>query len=233
MIRVNLLDSVTDKVSSVSIIETRVTNPRTQTLLLLACVGVLTVTAMGFDYLTATSARREAQAELASQQQVALQMAAVKGEMDDLEKKTAATQSRVDAIKKLRSSQQGPVAVLSAINERLPAQSDFRLKAIEQKGGDLTISGDSRNEAAVTQFGRSLEFSSGLFSNVSIETKREALPAATGAMAAPATANVADALPPPAETVTFTVKCKYTVPGSGVASVDAAAPKPATQLAQK
>jgi Tfp pilus assembly protein PilN len=218
MIKVNLLDSVTDK-TSVATIETRVANPRTQGRLVLLVVVALLGMAIVFDWTSANSAHAEVTAELKRQEEQAARMEAIKKEQADLEKKTQEIQTRIDAIKKLRASQQGPVAVLSAINERLPKMGEFRLESIEQKGGELILKGDSPNEAAVTQFGRSMEFSSGLFSNVSIETKRELLDKVNGSSAAPAAA--ADDPSKPAvklDTVTFTLKCKYTQPGSQTSS---------------
>ena len=47
------------------------------------------------------------------------------------------------------------------------------LKSVEQKESELVIKGESPNEAAVTRFGQSMEFSSGLFTNLNIETQRE------------------------------------------------------------
>jgi hypothetical protein len=151
-------------------------------------------------------------------------MEAIKKEQAELEKKTQEIQTRIDAIKKLRASQQGPVAVLSAINERLPKIPDFRLESIEQKGGELVLKGDSPNESAVTQFGRSMEFSSGLFTNVSIETKRE-LMEKVNAGSTPAPGAVEDPNKPTVklDTVTFTLKCKYTPPGSQTSTTAPAA----------
>ncbi|MEJ7713857.1 MAG: PilN domain-containing protein [Pyrinomonadaceae bacterium] len=106
-------------------------------------------------------------------------MAAVNKEIAELDKKIKDYDARINGIKKLRASQRGPVAVLSAVNERLPQIANFRLDTIQQKGAELVIKGYSPNEAAVTQFGRSLEFSSGLFTNVNLETTRTALPGAT------------------------------------------------------
>jgi Tfp pilus assembly protein PilN len=217
MIKVNLLDSVTDK-TSVATIETRVANPRTQGRLVLLVVVALLGMAIVFDWTSANSAHAEVTAELKRQEEQAARMEAIKKEQAELEKKTQEIQTRIDAIKKLRSSQQGPVAVLSAINERLPRIADFRLESIEQKGGELILKGDSPNESAVTQFGRSMEFSSGLFSNVSIETKRELLDKVSGAStpaASAAAATPADPTRPVVklDTVTFTLKCKYDAPG--------------------
>ncbi|HZH32990.1 MAG TPA: PilN domain-containing protein [Pyrinomonadaceae bacterium] len=240
MIKVNLLDSVTDK-TSVAAIETRVANPRTQGRLVLLVIVALLGMAIVFDWTSANSAHAEVTAELKRQEEQAARMEAIKKEQAELEKKTQEIQTRIDAIKKLRSSQQGPVAVLSAINERIPKVADFRLESIEQKGGELILKGDSPNEAAVTQFGRSMEFSSGLFTNVSLETKRELLDKVNGSTSAPMTATEDPNKPiVKLDTVTFTLKCKYTVPGSQTAAPasnakPASAPAPAappTQVAK-
>jgi Tfp pilus assembly protein PilN len=238
MIKVNLLDSVTDK-TSVAAIETRIANPRTQGRLVLLVVVALLGMAIVFDWTSANSAHAEVTAELKRQEEQAARMQAIKVEQAELEKKTREIQTRIDAIKKLRSSQQGPVAVLSAINERIPRMADFRLESIEQKGGELILKGDSPNESAVTQFGRSMEFSSGLFSNVSIETKRELLDKVTGSSTA---LNATDDPAKPVvklDTVTFTLKCKYSAPGNQTSSpagnatpAGAAAPAAAVAPAQ-
>ena len=232
MIKVNLLDSVTDK-TSVAAIETRVANPRTQGRLVLVVVVALLGLGIVFDWTSANSAHAEVTAELKRQEEQAARMEAIKKEQAELEKKTQEIQTRIDAIKKLRASQQGPVAVLSAINARLPKIPDFRLESIEQKGGEITLKGDSPNEAAVTQFGRSMEFSSGLFSNVSIETKRELLDKVSGANTPAASATTATDPTRPVvklDTVTFTLKCKYTPVGSQ-ASSPAGNSKPASASA--
>lgn len=225
MIKVNLLDSVTDRSQgSVAVIETKVTDPRLQSALLALVVGALLVLGVVFDYWSASSSHQAMEEELGRQQQIAAQMAAVNREQTELEQKINAIQTRINAIRALRASQQGPVAVLSAVNERLPALNNFRLASIEQKSGELIISGDSPNEAAVTQFGRSLEFSAGLFSNVSIEIKREELPVASG--------EGAEQGPPP-ETVSFTIRCRYSPPGAPAAAPAAASAPAGQQVAQR
>src|SRR3954452_3247487 len=173
MIKVNLLDSVSERQSSAAVVEAKVANPAARFWMLGAAVGVLLGLAMVFDYYSAAASQKKANAELEKQEQIAQQMAAVNKEQADLEKKLKDIQSRIDVIKKLRSSQQGPVSLLSDLNSRLPKDPDFRLNNIEQKDGELTIQGQSPNEYAVTQFGRSLEFSDNLFQNVSIEAERK------------------------------------------------------------
>ena len=211
MIKINLLYSVADKHSGVDAIEARVANPRAQGKLLMIAVGALAVVVMGFDYVSANSAHQAAQEKFQQEQETARQMELIKKEIADLEQKTKDVQTRIDAIKQLRASQEGPVAMLSSINARLPAIANFHLTGIEQKEGQLTITGDSPSEAAVTQFGRSLEFSSGLFTDMSISTERKPIEYAKDAQTPPAGANSAQ----PAEkveTVSFTLKCKYIAP---------------------
>jgi Tfp pilus assembly protein PilN len=235
MIKVNLLESVTDRNGgSVAAVEARVSSPRGQGLLAMLVVAGLLVAGVTFDWVSARGARAAAQQELAQQQADAARMEAIKKEMLELEKRTQEVQTRIDAIKKLRASQQGPVAVLSAVNDRLPRVADFRLESIEQKGDELTVKGDSPDEAAVTQFGRSMEFSSGLFTGVSIETNREAMDVPKEVL--PPTVKGAPEAPKPT-TVSFTVKCKYTPPGATSPSSQQQQPKAAApsanQIAQK
>jgi Tfp pilus assembly protein PilN len=233
MIKVNLLESVTDRTGGVAAVEARVASTRGQGLLVLIVVAGLLLFGGAFDWMSARSARASVQQDLAREQETAARMAAIQKEMKELEKRTQEVQTRIDAIKKLRASQQGPVAVLSSINERLPHVPDFRLESIEQKGDELTVKGDSPDEAAVTQFGRSMEFSSGLFSNVSIETKREALEVPKDVVA-PVKPLAAGA--PKPTTVTFTLKCKYAAPSAVSNASQPQQPKaaaPANQIAQK
>jgi Tfp pilus assembly protein PilN len=207
MIKVNLLDSVTERSqSSAAVVEAKVANPAARFWTLGAAVFALLGLAMVFDYYSAAASQQKAQAELAKQEQIAAQMAAVNKEQADLEKKLKDIQSRIDVIKKLRSSQQGPVSLLSDLNARLPKDPDFRLTSIEQKGGELTVQGQSPNEYAVTQFGRSLEFSDGLFQNVSIEAERKAVEFKKEDYSA-AEGPIDDKFKP--EVFSFTIKCKY------------------------
>jgi hypothetical protein len=157
---------------------------------------------------------------------------AVNREQAEIEKKANDIQARIDAITKLRDSQQGPSAVLREIKARFDSVPGLYLKSIEQKDGEITIKGESPNETSVTKFGQSLEFSSGLFTNLNIETQREysspgASPAEGGG-AAPA----ADTSFIRSEVVSFTVKCNYTA-GKPQNEQPQQAANPANQVAMK
>jgi Tfp pilus assembly protein PilN len=232
MIKINLLESVTDRPTGAVMVEARVTTPLVQTLLLGLTVFGLLLVVIGYDYVSANRAHSQAQADLEKQRHINQQMLAVNREQAELEKKAQDIQGRIDAIKKLRESQQGPSAVLRDIKARFDAVPGLYLKSLEQKDGELTIKGISPNEASVTRFGQSLEFSSGLFTNLNIETQRELAPLPAVEKVA-STDSVVVQQP---DVVAFTLKCSYALKQpAGTASNSATNPavNPANQVALK
>src|ERR1041384_7988308 len=213
MIKVNLLNSITDRPASVAFVEDKVSSTRTQTFLLVLTVVALLVLGIGYDYVSANAQHLAATKELEKQHRINDQMNSVKREQADLEKKIADINFRIDAIQKLRGSQQGPGEVLAEIKARFDSVPGLYLKSVEQKDSELTIKGESPSEAAVTRFGQSMEFSSGLFTNLNIETARE-VPQTSKSGAAAAAAAAVDPNAPPTEVVTFTIKASYAHPNN-------------------
>jgi len=224
MIKINLLDSVTDRPKGAALVEEKVTNPRVQTLLLALTVFGLMALGMGYEYVSTNSAHGAAQVELANQKRINEQMQAVQREQMELEKKAQEIQARIDAIKRLRESQQGPSAVLHEIKARFDAVPELYLEAIEQKDGEVTIKGQSPNQTSVTKFGQSLEFSGGMFSNLFIETQLQ-LPKGESQATNAAANETAVKLP----VVAFTVKASF---GSAKSQQQNATP-PTNQVAMK
>jgi Tfp pilus assembly protein PilN len=227
MIKINLLESVTDRPQGVALVEDRVSSPRMQTLLLALTVFGIMVMGMGYDYVSSNMARTAAQKELDNQKRINQQMLAIQKEQMELEKKSKEVQARIDAIKKLRESQQGPSAILQEIKMRFDAVPGLYLTSIEQKETEVTIKGESPNEYSVTKFGQSLEFSNGLFSNLNIETQREAAKQAAQTSGAAPAAGDPDEVKP--EVVVFTVKATFGLPKSQ----SQPAPAPANEVAMK
>jgi Tfp pilus assembly protein PilN len=209
VIKINLLESVTDRPAGVAFVEDKVSSTRTQTFLLALTVMALLVLGMGYDYVSANAQHETATREVEKQRRINEQMNAVKREQADLEKKIADINFRIDAIQKLRSSQQGPTALLAEIKARFDSVPGLYLRSVEQKDSELVIKGESPNEASVTRFGQSMEFSSGMFTNLNIETQREAPQTVTKATTAPNAAAQQDPNSPPPEVVSFTIKCNY------------------------
>jgi Tfp pilus assembly protein PilN len=206
MIKINLIESITDRPTGAAMVEARVATPLVQTLLMALTVFGLLVVGISYSYISSKSDHSAAQRELDTQRRINQEMIAVNKEQAELEKKAQDIQGRIDAIKRLRESQQGPSAVLRDIKTRFDSIPGLYLKSLEQKDGELTIKGISPNEASVTRFGQSLEFSSGLFTNLNIETQREVVQTTTTTEKAPTDSIVIVQQP---EVVSFTVKCNY------------------------
>jgi Tfp pilus assembly protein PilN len=196
-----------------------------QTLLMGMVVMVLMVAGLGYDYISAGAAKVKAEKDLEEQQRIAAQMAAINKEQSELEKKTKDIQVRIDAIQRLRASQQGPGNVLREIRERVDSIPGLYLESVEQRGSELIIRGDSPNEASITRFGQSLEFSQGQFSNLDISTERKEVKISDkDTNGAPLDPNA-----PKPEVVGFTIKCNYSQSGNA----QPAAPAPTNQVAKK
>ncbi|MFZ0750310.1 MAG: hypothetical protein WAM70_13185, partial [Pyrinomonadaceae bacterium] len=89
MIKVNLLDSITDRSVGVAFVEDKVSNARTQTFLVALTVMALLILGVGYDYVSTNRKHRDAVQELDRQTRINNQMNAVKKEQGELEKKIA------------------------------------------------------------------------------------------------------------------------------------------------
>ncbi|HEY3134872.1 MAG TPA: hypothetical protein VGL29_02360 [Blastocatellia bacterium] len=172
MIRVNLLQGTAEH--RISVQKTKVAARRGQQVFMLVSALVVLVIAVGVDHLWTNNAHAAAKVELTREEDEAKKLEADIQRKNDLEAELKQLDERIRVIKQLRAEQKGPVAMLSAINERMPGgQADFRLEAIAQKGAHLQIIGTSLSQQVIADFSRQLEFSNGLFSNLmlSIEGK--------------------------------------------------------------
>lgn len=232
MIKINLLNSVTERQSgAVHAVDRQVSSPATRLLLMSLSVVFLLLAVVGWDVISSQMAKADMEKQLEEQKQIAAELESVMKEQKELEEKIKAIDTRIEAIKKLRSEQAGPSAVLDALRERISMVPGLYLQSAEQAGENMIIKGNSPDESAVTQFGRSLEFSNGLFSNLSIETVRQEV---TNQLAS-APKNGGET--PKLNIVNFTIKTAYTpskanqgnnaVPTQ--ASAAGGAPQPAAQ----
>ena len=227
MIKINLLNSVTERQgSTVMAVDRKVGSAGSRLLLLTLTVGFLLAAVIGWDVISTQMALADAERRFEEQKQIEKELEVVIKEQKELEEKIAAIDKRIQAIKKLRDEQKGPSAVLEAMRERIAMVPGIYLQSIEQKGEQVEIKGNSPDESQVTQFGRSLEFSNGLFSNLNIETKREEV---QNQQTAAVQAGGKEA--PKVNIVSFTVKAAYTP--SKASSVNQAVPTNASAPAQR
>jgi Tfp pilus assembly protein PilN len=230
MLKINLLNSVTERQGgAVSMVDRKVSSPASRLLLMTLAVGFLLVAVAGWDIISTNMAHTEAMRQLEEQKQIATELEGVMKEQKELEDKIKSIDGRIAAIKKLRDEQRGPSAVLTAMRERLSMVPGLYLQSIEQKGEEMTIVGNSPDEYVPTQFGRSLEFSNGLFSNLSISTERKEV---QNQLVKPSPNN------PDAgklNVINFTIKTAYTpskaAGGSDAAPTTASAASPAAPAA--
>jgi len=226
MIKINLLHSVTERQAGViDVVDHRVGSAGSRFLVLTLVVGFLTLAVIGWDVVSSRMAKAAAEQELQVQKEKEAQLQVVINEQKELEAKINAIDARINAIKTLRANQAGPSAVLEAMRERISMVPGLYLESVEQKGDNLEFKGSSQDESQVTQFGRSLEFSNGLFSNLNIETKREDVTNNQATTVSTATNPDAGKL----SVVKFTIKCAY-APSKG-ASPNAAQPANASATA--
>ncbi len=229
MIKINLLNSVTERQGgAVLAVDKKVASPASRLLLMSLAVAFLLAAVVGWDVISTQMAKTEAQRQLEEQKQIEKELEVVIKEQKELEEKISAIDARIEAIKTLRSSQAGPLAVLEAMRERITMVPGLYLQSVEEKEGKITIKGNSPDESAVTQFGRSLEFSNGLFSNLSIETQREEK---VNQQASPTLGAEA----PKVQVVNFTITTAYTpskaAGAPGMSPTTASAPAPGTNPA--
>jgi len=236
MLKINLLNSVTERQGgAVMSVDRKVASPGMRLLMMTLVSGFLLFAVVGWDVISTQMAKAEAERQLEEQKQIAVELEAVMKEQKELEAKINNIDARITAIKKLREEQKGPSAVLEALRERIAMVPGLYLQSVEQAGDQVTIKGNSPDEAAVTQFGRSLEFSGGLFSNLNIETQRQEMVN----QAVTASANGGEA--PKVEIVNFTIRAGYnsskgntpsTVAASGQAPAAAPGQPAAPQVAK-
>ncbi|MBK9164814.1 MAG: PilN domain-containing protein [Acidobacteria bacterium] len=212
MIKVNLLHSVTERQGgAVVTVDRKVSSPASRLLLLTLAVGFFLMAVIGWDVISSQMAKADAERRLEEQKQIAAELESVMKEQKELEERIASIDARIAAIKKLRDEQRGPSAVLEAMRERISMVPGLYLQSVEQTGDQIVIKGNSPDESAVTQFGRSLEFSNGLFSNLNIETQRQEI------VNQLATAREGQEAPK-VTVINFTIKTSYTPSKAG--SVD-------------
>lgn len=223
MIKINLLHSVTERQGGAIVsVDRKVGSAGMRLLMMTLAAAFLTVAVIGWDVISTQMAKAEAERQLEEQKQIAVELEAVMKEQKELEAKIGAIDARINAIKKLREEQRGPSAVLEALRERISMVPGLYLQSVEQTGEVVTIKGNSPDEAAVTQFGRSLEFSNGLFSNLNIETQRKEVASQTASV--PASGSEA----PKLNIIDFTIKAGYSAKSASAETLAANSGAPAS-----
>jgi type IV pilus assembly protein PilN len=218
MIRVNLLQNTIEP-TRLEVVESAITRRGTQqTLLVVMALGAC-VLACGADYFVTVRDNGRVKEEVAAEELTAARLQEVTKQSNELQAKNKAVEDRINAILRLRAEQTGPLRVMQMVDARMPADMNFRLRAIKQDGNAMTINGYAPSEATVTAFAKNLEFSNGLFQNFLVETRlaenpeapktSDAAPPPADPKAEAKAARPAVQTPPAKQVVEFAVKCGY------------------------
>lgn len=217
MIRVNLLEGTAEQ--RVAMQKTKVAARRGQQLFMIAAALLVFFIAIGIDHLMTNNAYATAQADLDREQAEAKKLEADLARKKELEDQLKQVDERIKIIKQLRAEQKGPVAMLSAINERLPGgTADFELQSITQKGNHLKVIGSATNQQTVSDFVNRMEFSGGMFTGLFLSIEgRDYKPESEGK------ANDQE----PGRMFKFTIDCDYNKPHDASTESSGGPAKPA------
>lgn len=225
MIRVNLLEGTAEQ--RVSMQKTKVAARRGQQLFMLAAGLLIFLIAIAVDHLYTNTSYAAAKADLENEQEEARKLEADIARKNELEGQIRQLEERIRVIKQLRAEQKGPVAMMSAINERMPVGSvDFQLQSIVQKGNHLQVIGSAPNQQTLSDFFHQLEFSNGLFTNLilsSIEGRDVKVSEVSDRKAE------SDEM---TRLFRFTIDCDYNKPHDSSGEADKQAAKPAVPTAK-
>src|SRR5688500_15248162 len=102
MIKINLLNSVTERQSGTVIaVERKISSASSRLAVLSVVVTLLLGAVIGFDIISSQMAKADAERQLDEQKQIATELEAVMAEQKDLEQKIANIDKRIEAIKVL------------------------------------------------------------------------------------------------------------------------------------
>jgi Tfp pilus assembly protein PilN len=170
MIKVNLLEGAADTRAQQR--ATKAAAKTTQQLIMVAGAFVLLLVSLASDYLYSSNRLDDANRQLDEQQRIATELKANREKKDLLEKQIKGLKDRIKIIDDLSKTQKGPSAMLTLINERLPANTVI-LERIGQTGDSIAIVGTAKGADVVSEFARALELNSnGLFQNMTLSTNR-------------------------------------------------------------
>src|SRR4051794_36288842 len=138
MIKINLLNSVTERqTGTIVAVDRKISSAGSRLALTTIVVTLLLGTVIAWDVISTEMAKTEAVRQLDEQKRIAADLEVVMNEQKELEEKIASIDGRIDAIKKLRSTQAGPSAVLEAMRERIQMVPGLYIESIEQSGDSL------------------------------------------------------------------------------------------------
>lgn len=113
---------------------------------------LLAVVSVAWWYWHLLGQRTEFTAELEQLQQENLRLQIVRGELQKFEKQRKLLDDRIGVIERLKSNQKGPVILMNAVIDSIPAEPRLWLESVNQKEGQVLIKGQALDVASVADF---------------------------------------------------------------------------------
>jgi Tfp pilus assembly protein PilN len=146
MIKINLLRESESK-------PTRIFSPdKSQVGLYLFALMFLAIVGMIWWYSHLSSLRSEYTGEADQLRQESMRLAVVKGQLERYEQQKKLLDERIAVIEKLKNNQKGPVLLMNALIDSVPAEPRLWLDSVVQKEKTITIKGQASDAAAVASF---------------------------------------------------------------------------------
>lgn len=146
MIKINLLREPRTKTRQTWSVEQSQVGIYAIILMFLAVVG------MAWWYWYLLGQRTEYTAELEQFQQENVRLQLVRGELQKFERQRKLLDDRIGIIERLKSNQKGPVVLMNAMINSIPAEPRLWLESVSQKEGQVLIKGMALDVPAVADF---------------------------------------------------------------------------------
>ncbi len=112
----------------------------------------LAVVSMAWWYWYLLGQRTEYTAELEQLQQENLRLQVVRAELQKFERQGKLLDDRIGVIERLKSNQKGPVVLMNAVIDSIPAEPRLWLESVSQKESQVLIKGQALDVASVAAF---------------------------------------------------------------------------------
>lgn len=112
----------------------------------------LAVVSMAWWYWYLLGQRTEYTAELEQLQQENLRLQVVRAELQKFERQRKLLDDRISVIERLKANQKGPIVLMNAVIDSIPAEPRLWLESVSQKESQVLIKGQSLDVASVADF---------------------------------------------------------------------------------
>lgn len=167
MIKVNLLkEQMAHKPKKIS--TTMVSPTISRAITIYVAVWIIVIGGLAFYWNSLNKQIRSGETIQADLRREEERLKSLRQELEKLEALRTQRQNRINIIERLKESQKGPVSLLNAVIQAIPARGNLWLTQLEQKDIGIKVLGTTNNPEVIPDLMNNLT-ESGMFSSVDIE----------------------------------------------------------------